>query len=201
MRLPRPSLALVVALFALLLAAGGASFAAVRATGSATNIVDPLNPAQIAKVDPTGHLVVGDGGGPLTIDGAVGARIVAPANSFSHVEQLDLNAGEAAIYGPTSATINVTSVSISAIPPVPGSSATGFDLHSWDVPGASVDCNSGVANVQEIWSTYLFAVQPETGTTFPAAVVRKPPSGRKECLATYTYGAFAVEVSVTGYLG
>src|SRR2546423_1356342 len=82
MRLPRPSPALVIACIALLLAAGGASYAAVKATGSAVNVVDPTNAAQIAKVDASGKLLVGDGAGPLSVDGTVSARPWVPSSPF-----------------------------------------------------------------------------------------------------------------------
>jgi hypothetical protein len=58
MRIPRPSPALVVASLALLLAAGGGAFAAVRSTGSATNIVDATDPARIAHVNAAGAVMV-----------------------------------------------------------------------------------------------------------------------------------------------
>ncbi len=51
MRRFRPSPAFVVACVALLLAAGGTSVAAVRATAGAVNVVDPVIPSQIARVD------------------------------------------------------------------------------------------------------------------------------------------------------
>src|SRR5947209_6026786 len=107
MRLPRPSPALVVACLALLLALGGASSAAVRATGTAENIVDPVNPAQIAKVDATGKLLVGDGAGGLTVDGAV--RPLAPTSSFSKSAAMPGSAvSTVQIAGPTSLPIDVT---------------------------------------------------------------------------------------------
>src|SRR2546425_5723374 len=58
MRLPRPSATFVIAVLALLLAAGGGAFAAVTVTGSAVNIVDPAVSTRIAHVDSNGHLVV-----------------------------------------------------------------------------------------------------------------------------------------------
>lgn len=54
----RPSPALVIAVLALLLAAGGGAFAAVRSTGNAVNIVDGTTAANIAKVSSSGSLQV-----------------------------------------------------------------------------------------------------------------------------------------------
>jgi hypothetical protein len=58
LRISRPSPALAIACLALLLAPGGGAFAAVRATGTAVNIVDPTNASRIAKVDSSGGLQV-----------------------------------------------------------------------------------------------------------------------------------------------
>jgi hypothetical protein len=67
----------------LLLAAGGVSYATVKATGSAANIVDPITASNIAKVDPGGHLYVGDGVGPLTVDGTLNVQ-AAPPSTYLH---------------------------------------------------------------------------------------------------------------------
>lgn len=49
---------------------------AMAATGSLINIADPANAAQVAHVDASGHLYVGDGSGALTVDGTVSAKSV-----------------------------------------------------------------------------------------------------------------------------
>jgi hypothetical protein len=78
MRFPRPTPALVVAMLALLVALGGTAVATIKATGTATNIVDPTTATRIAKVDAAGKLYVGDGAGPLTVEGAVTASNALP---------------------------------------------------------------------------------------------------------------------------
>jgi len=80
MRLPHPSPTLVIACLALLLAAGGVSYATVKATGQAVNITDPNSAGNVAKVDGSGRLMVGDNSGPLTVDGAVTASDALPKN-------------------------------------------------------------------------------------------------------------------------
>jgi len=55
---------------------------AMAATGTAVNIADPANAANVAKVDSTGHLSVGDGSGALTVDGTVNTRPGPPTSSF-----------------------------------------------------------------------------------------------------------------------
>jgi len=81
-RLPSP--ALVIACLALLLAAGGVSYATVKATGSAVNVVDPVTAANAARVDSAGKLEVGDGAGNLTVDGTVVGREAAPVAFFTN---------------------------------------------------------------------------------------------------------------------
>jgi hypothetical protein len=77
--LGRPSPALLVAFVALLVALGGTAYAAT----TIVNIADPATPANKAKVDATGKLAVGDGTGPLTVDGTTTAQ-AAPASAFYH---------------------------------------------------------------------------------------------------------------------
>jgi hypothetical protein len=78
MRFGKPSPAMAVAIIAVVLATAGTAFAA---TGQLVNIVDPTNAARAAKVDASGRLHVGDGSGPLSVDGTTtGAE--APANTL-----------------------------------------------------------------------------------------------------------------------
>src|SRR4051794_6119304 len=65
-RLRRPTPALVVAFLALLVALGGTALAA---TGQLVNIADGSKAANVAHVTSGGRLEVGDGDGPLTVDG------------------------------------------------------------------------------------------------------------------------------------
>jgi len=83
MRFPRPSVALVIAVMALLLAAGGGAFAAARATGSSVNIVDPSVATQMAKVS---------SGGALQVGGSVTATQAAPVN-FVRASAVGLGSG------------------------------------------------------------------------------------------------------------
>lgn len=66
-RLPSPALA--IALIALFLALGGSALAASRA--GLVRIADSKKASRVARVDPSGRLEIGDGNGPLTVDGNV----------------------------------------------------------------------------------------------------------------------------------
>lgn len=63
-------------------------WAASAATGSLVTITDPSAPSHKARVDSTGHLVVGDGSGALTIDGA--AQLAAPSSPFTATATLNV---------------------------------------------------------------------------------------------------------------
>jgi len=78
MRFPRPSTGTILGGVALFVALSGT---AVAAAPTVVNIADPAAPAHKATVDATGHLKVGDGAGPLTVDGSVG---LAAPSAFVH---------------------------------------------------------------------------------------------------------------------
>jgi hypothetical protein len=96
MRPRPPSPALVIASLALLLAAGGVSYATVKATGTAANIVDPTTASNIAKVDGSGHLFVSDGSGPMTVDGTVNVQ-AAPTSNYLHFSSGALDSGRGCV--------------------------------------------------------------------------------------------------------
>src|SRR4051794_8485574 len=79
MRRPRrPNATMVVAFLALVVALGGTAFAA---TGQLVNIADGTNAAQLARVD-SGKVRVGDGSGPVTVDGTVTTQSALPTQFF-----------------------------------------------------------------------------------------------------------------------
>ncbi|HZQ64067.1 MAG TPA: hypothetical protein VFA66_02415 [Gaiellaceae bacterium] len=186
-----------------MLAASGVSYATVKVTGAATNIVDPSSAANIAKVDNAGRLLVGDAGGPMTVDGTVGARSVAPANPLN-VTGLFGVGGPQTLAGP-SAAVNITALLVTAYPPVPAASEDSLTIAGWDVPGSATDCNTSPSVPVVVWSVDVFAVQPEVGTSFPTPLTLRPPAGRKECLvmsiAGFNGNGFLLHVNVSGFSG
>src|SRR6188508_698534 len=56
---------------------------ALATVGSTTNISDHSASAYFAKVSSDGKLAVGDGAGPLSVDGTVSDRPAAPASPWS----------------------------------------------------------------------------------------------------------------------
>src|SRR2546423_5624520 len=162
MRLPRPTPALVIACVALLLAVGGGSYAVATSTGSAVNIVDPTDPAQIAKVNSAGKLLVGDASGALTVDGTVFARPAKPTSPFSANGEPTPGNPRLALVGPTSSPIDLTALSVSAVPPVPSGTAAVVHLLAWTVPGSATNCDTTPPTpASNVWLAYLYAVEPE----------------------------------------
>jgi len=194
MHLPQPSPALVLACLALLLAAGGVSLAAVKTTGTAENIVDPVNAAQIAKVDPSGHLLVGDGAGPLTVDGTVSARPQAPSSSWRASE--DFHNSNVFLVGPTASPIQITSISASL-----GASSDSADIRliGWHVDKTATSCaTSGFDGT--FWHIPFFTGAAPLVVTFPTPLEYRPPNGTKGCLQLEGIGN-AGTFNASGFLG
>jgi len=176
--LHRPSPALVVACLALLLAAGGASFAAVRSTGQAVNVLDPTTGAG-ALVDATGHLVVGDGAGPLTVDGTVGQRMLSATTPWSAAVATGNSVVPLAGPGGKSQPVSVTSISPAI--DTGGTPIAEWKLEAGHVPASATDC-SGIVVDSTIWHIRdTNAVQPVV-VAFPSPLTFTPPPGTRACL-------------------
>jgi len=105
MRLPRPSPALVIASFALLLAAEGVSFAAVKAA-TAVNIADPTTPSRLAHVDANGALATS-----ATVPG--GVTVALPRLPFRVSSYAFADGGASYWQAPTNATLAITEIRFS----------------------------------------------------------------------------------------
>lgn len=89
MRIKRPSVGTVLGGLALFVALGGTALAA---TSTIVNIADPATPSHVAHVDANGRLEVGDGSGPMTVDGYT--QTAAPSTFFhSNALNLGLSSG------------------------------------------------------------------------------------------------------------
>jgi hypothetical protein len=187
----------VIACLALVLASGGVSFATITATGSSVNIVDPVTAANKAKVDSAGKLEVGDGSGPLTVDGTVSGRPAAPASPWRASE--DIQGTFIFIAGPSSSPIDLTSVSIST------DAASGGGLNVFldgaHVPSTATSCNGATLD-GTIWhlrdlgdglTPFSFA--------FPTPLQWTPPSGTKACLAANASTSSTTTMNAVGFYG
>ncbi len=95
----------------------------VEAAGaSLVRITDGAGP--VAKVDPNGRLLVGDGRGPVTVDGSVAARPTRPTAPWMNVNGTTLNAATSSriLYeGVAKTRLNLTTFSVSVPAGNPGS--------------------------------------------------------------------------------
>jgi hypothetical protein len=155
MRVRPPSPALVVALLALLLAAGGGAFAAVRSTGNAVNIVDGTTAANIAKVS---------SGGSLQVSGSVTSTPTAATNYLRGAAfGLSSTACRVVLTPPSSKAMIVTEVVVDTYAdPSPGS---GQAVGIWVTSGGS--CSQEVADVNPP-TVGPAVVQFSPGLTVPA---------------------------------
>jgi len=81
MNFSRPSTGAILGGLALFVALGGTAVAAA----TVVNIADPTTPSRVAHVDAAGRLEVGDGNGPLAVDGYVGQAI--PRTSATNISR------------------------------------------------------------------------------------------------------------------
>src|SRR6266540_6628814 len=181
MRFSLPSPALVVACLALLVAAGGVSYAA---TGSAINIVDPITATSKARVSSAGKLYVSDGAGLMSVDGTVSARPAAPVVPWRASE--DISIGKY-IAGPSSLPINVTSISVST--DEPSGSGLHVSLSASPVPSTATSCEGATSDTL-LWDIVDAGdgVTP-LSFTFPTPLQWKPPANTKACLRAYATSA------------
>jgi len=190
-----PSPALVVACVALLFAAGGVSYAA---TGSAVNIVDPVTTTNLARVDSSGRLAVGDGSGPLTVDGTVFSRPSAPLSPWFASKDIQTPPG-VLITGPSSVPIDVTSLSIST-DDTSGASDHVF-LYGEHVPSTATTCNGAT------YDTALWVIRDAgdgvtpVAFTFPTPLQYRSPPGTKACLAARALTPAVTTMNASGFYG
>jgi hypothetical protein len=133
-----------------------------------------------AKVDATGHLVVGDGVGPLTIDGTNSSRPALPAKPI--VLSPNLLQGTSHLYGPVATAFGITSVTLQNN----CNTEQSFLLEAVKSPGTTSGLQS--FNVQAEQSVEL---------TFPSPLVVTPPVGGTASLQAEG-SAFCIYFSAVG---
>ena len=171
----------------------GSAFATV---GQTVNISDNSSSAYFAKVDSTGKLAVGDGAGPLTVDGTVVGRTAAPVSPWSTTR--DIHNTTVFIAGPSSLPINVTSMSLSTDAPSGG----GISVHllGFHVPSSASSCS--FLNESELWR--IGDIGDGTNPvsfTFPTPLQYKPPANTKACLAAIAVTPDFTRLNAVGFYG
>lgn len=184
----------------------------VDAAGAAlTRITDGTGP--VARVDPKGRLAVGDGTGPLTVDGRVGvtgnvgvtslppvsgsvdARPARPIKTWMNINGTNLSAADTSeiLYaGQANERLNLTTFSVSAKGPNPGSVA----LHAQVLVGGPTDSCSDIGG-----GNFGAAERFDVVVTIGDTVVETFPSALSWTQFGTGEDRFCVQVSATGPSG
>jgi hypothetical protein len=176
--------------------------ARVNASGNLYVTQRDATNGRAAKIDAGGHTIVGDGKGALTVDGRVSVtdgsgaltvdgaiRPLAPAAPFSASGSFT---GNDLIYGPTSSTINLTSLTVTAT-----TNDTTFELYMSHVPKSATSCADAQFDVA-LWMVPDMALHVPLTTSFPTPLQHRAAAGTKLCLFTFSAGVWA---NVGGFLG
>ena len=170
---------------------------ALATVGSVTNISDHSSSTFFAKVDSAGRLSVGDGSGPLSVDGTVMARSAAPAYPWRASE--DIQNQRVLIAGPSTAPINVTSLSVST----DASSGQGLSvaLYLYYVPSTATSCTTTsfggtLWHIRDAGDT----VTPAS-FTFPTPLQAGPPVNMKACLYAMAWTTSTTTLNAVGFYG
>jgi hypothetical protein len=170
---------------------------ALATVGTVSNISDHSASAYFAKVDSTGKLAVGDGAGPLSVDGTVASRSAAPASPWHATVEIQ---GVTFLTNPPSASpINVTSLSISTT--APSGSGVGVFLYAYHAPNSATTCNGAVFD-GIIWEILDLGdgVTP-VSFDFPTPLQWKPPANTKACLAAQAGTVDVTRLNAVGFYG
>jgi hypothetical protein len=170
---------------------------ALATVGQTVNISDHSSSAYFAKVDSAGKLAVGDGSGPLSVDGTVASRPVAPASPWSASE--DIEFGITLLSGPSAVPIDVTSLSIST-DASSGSNLNVF-LYARTVPSSATSCTS-TTDAGTLWHIRdLGDGATPFSFSFPTALQFKPPANTKACLFGYAATNSVTTMNAVGFYG
>jgi hypothetical protein len=171
---------------------------ALATVGTVSNISDHSASAFFAKVSSDGKLAVGDGAGPLSVDGTVASRPSAPASPWGI--SIDIQGGGlVVIAGPSASPINVTSLSVSTDAPDGG--GVHVFLYAQHVPSSATNC-SGAAADATLWHIR----DAGDGATpvsfaFPTPLQQKPPANTKACLVAASSTGATTTMNAVGFYG
>jgi hypothetical protein len=171
---------------------------ALANVGQVVNISDHSANAYFAKVDSAGKLAVGDGAGPLSVDGTVTDRPAAPGSPWG--VSIDIQGNLVLIAGPSAVPINVTSLSIST--DEPSGSNLYVNLQGYSVPSSNSICGFHI-NGGFLWEIRDAGdgVTP-LSFTFPTPLQFKPAANMKACVfAISDYPVEATIMNAVGFYG
>ncbi len=170
---------------------------ALATVGQVVNISDHSGSAFFAKVDSTGKLAVGDGAGPLSVDGTVAARSAAPASPWRASESI--GDGGNFIAGPSATPINLTSLSIST--DAASGNGVGVIVYGAQVPSSAMVC-PGASSFVLLWEIRdLGDGATPLSFTFPTPLQWKPPANTKACLFAAAGTSVLTKMNAVGFYG
>jgi hypothetical protein len=148
-----------------------------------------------ANVDAGHHLLVGDGTGPLTVDGTVSGRPLPPVSAFQFNN--DTATGDTFVLGPAplSTAINLTSLTVS----VPPNQNGDVQLRAVFQDGSATTCSLGGFSIS-IW--HAKNLTANLTVTFPTPLQTPKATGAKVCLDVHNFDATATPVvNGSGFFG
>jgi hypothetical protein len=162
---PRQLMAAMIALAALVLLVP----IGVQAATNSVSIADPVKATSKARVV-QGKLEVGDGAGPLTVDGMVGAQPAAPAIPLWGEAHLSDTNRHATLVGPFSAktTMEVTSLVFA------NSGTTSLEVRVRVMQPTTSRCDSGSTPIQDVETVEVPPGQT-LSTPFPTPIHETGP--------------------------
>lgn len=177
---------------------------------------------KVAQVDPTGHLYVTDGKGPLTVDGGVkvtngssslkvsgtvDARVATPAHPWNTVNGVNLSAGtpSAVLYSGIAGTrLNITSFTYASDGSTPGTISLNLQVYVSD--SAAGDCTTLTGAT--FGAAERFEVTEQVGNTtnlvYPSPLVytQYGSTGSRYCVKVSATGpsGFGLHIGASGFL-
>jgi hypothetical protein len=156
-------------------------------TFSNVAIEDPVSGVK-ASVDAGHHQLVGDGSGPLTVNGTVSDKPVPPANLWSFTALFPFSGSTDVLLGPTPSRIEITSLTASEY----GSPGAHDLTLSWRfVPLGSTSC----AAIEGTPQYFVHTVDgPAFSASFPTPIEGRPASDQEVCLIGSGNGQIALDL-------
>lgn len=175
------------------------------AGGSSVTITDPTHPARKAHVTSSGKLLVGDRNGPLTIDGTVNARPVAPAHPWNPVNYVSVSSGsprDVLFQANNPTKLDLTSFTVAATGSGAGTVQLSVQVYVSSTSGGDCQTLGGSFGAAERFLVYV-PVGQTTNVTYPTPLVYTAYGSRgdKYCVDVEGSGpsGYIAYVSASGF--
>jgi hypothetical protein len=160
---------------------------ALATVGQTVNLSDHSSSAYFAKVDSSGALKT-----TAAVTGRVGMA-APPSPWHASVAIQTYGFPGAVIAGPSTAPINITSISVTSV-----GSGQSVDVNGYLVPTSATTC-SGASFDTQLWEGKTGA---PVAVSFPTPLQYKPPANKKACVFAFeTTTSAETALSVVGFYG